>query len=50
MGDSLHRRPRWAALSPVFGVELAGMFKDPIISVGMIGRLIGGAVNLVGPV
>ena len=34
----------------VFGVELAGLFKDPTISVGMIGRLIGGAMNLAWPI
>ena len=46
MGEALHRRPRWAAFPLVFGVELAGLFKDPTISVGMIGRLVRGAMNL----
>ena len=34
----------------VFGVELAGLFKDPAVSVGMISWFIGVAMNLVGPV
>ena len=34
----------------VFGVELAGLFKDPTISVGMIGRLVRGAMNLARPI
>ena len=34
----------------VFGVEFAGLFENPIVSVGMIGRLIGGAVNLAKPI
>ena len=34
----------------VFGVELAGLFKDPTILVGMISRLIRGAMNLARPI
>ena len=34
----------------VFGVELAGLLEDPTASVGMIGWLIGVAMNLAGPV
>ena len=30
----------------VFGIKLLGLFKDPTTSVGMIGRFIGGAVDL----
>ena len=30
----------------VSGVQLTGLFKDPTISVGMIGRLVRGAMNL----
>ena len=30
----------------VFGIQLAGLFKHPAFSVGVIGWLIGGAVNL----
>ena len=32
----------------VFGVELAGLFKHPTVFVGVIGRFIGGAMNLEG--
>ena len=34
----------------VFGIELAGLFKDPTVFVGMIGRLVGGAMNLARPI
>ena len=34
----------------MFGVELAGLFKDPTVFVGMIGRLIRGAMNLARPI
>ena len=34
----------------VFGVNLAGLFKDPTVSVGVIGRFIGGAMNLARPI
>ena len=34
----------------MFGVELAGLFKDPTVSVGVIGRFIGGAMNLARPI
>ena len=34
----------------MFGVELAGLFRDPTVYVGMIGRFIRGAVNLARPI
>ena len=34
----------------VFGVELAGLFKHPTVSVCVIGRFIGGAMNLARPI
>ena len=34
----------------VFGVELAGLFKDPTISVGTIDGLVRGAMNLARPI
>ena len=34
----------------VSGVDFAGLFKDPTISVGVIGGLIGGAMNLARPI
>ena len=34
----------------MFGIELAGLFKDPTVSVGVIGRFIGGAMNLARPI
>ena len=34
----------------MFGVELAGLFKDPAVSVGMISWFIGVAMNLAGSV
>ena len=34
----------------LFSVELASLFKDPTISVGVIGRIIGGAMNLARPI
>ena len=40
----------WRPPPPVFGVELAGMFKDPAVSVGMISWFIGVAMNLAGSV
>ena len=43
---AITRRP----LPLVFGIKLAGLFKDLIASVGMIGWFIGGAMNLAGPV
>ena len=33
-------------LVPVFGIQLAGLLEHPAFSVGVIGWLIGGAVNL----
>ena len=32
----------------MFGVELAGLFEDPAVSVGMISWFVGVAVNLAG--
>ena len=40
----------WQPPSLVFGVELAGLLKDPAVSVGMISWFIGVAVNLAGSV
>ena len=40
----------WRPFSLVFGVKFAGLFKDPTISVGMIGGFIGGAMNLARPI
>ena len=40
----------WCILPLVFGVEFAGLFKDPKVSVGMIGGFIGGAMNLARPI
>ena len=34
----------------VFGIELAGLFEDPTIYVGVIGGFIGDDVNLAGPI
>ena len=34
----------------MFGVELAGLFKDPAVSVGMISWFIGVAMNLAGSI
>ena len=34
----------------VFAIELVGLFKDPTVSVGVIGRFIGGAMNLARPI
>ena len=34
----------------MLGVELAGLFKDPTISVGVIGRLVRGAMDLARPI
>ena len=34
----------------MFGVELTGLFKDPTISIGMIGRLVRGAMDLARPI
>ena len=39
----------WRPLSPVFSIYLTGLFKDPTIPVGVVGRLIGCAMNLAGP-
>ena len=38
----------WRPPPPVFGVELAGLFKDPSVYVSMISWFIGVAVNLQG--
>ena len=38
----------WRPPPPVFGVELAGLFKDPTVFVGMISWFIGVAMNLAG--
>ena len=40
----------WRPLPLVFGVELAGLFKDLAVSVSMISWFIGVAVNLAGSV
>ena len=40
----------WRPPPLVFGVELAGLFKDPAVSVGMISWFIGVAMNLAGSV
>ena len=40
----------WRPLPLVFGVERAGLFKDPAVSVSMISWFIGVAVNLAGSV
>ena len=37
---------RYAALFLAFGIQLAGLFEHPAFSVGVVGWLIGGAVNL----
>ena len=34
----------------VFGVEFAGLFENPTVFVGMVGRIIGGAMNLARPI
>jgi len=34
----------------MFGIELADLFEDPTTSIGMVGRFIGGAMNLAGPI
>ena len=34
----------------VFGILLAGLFKHPTVSVGVIGRFVGGAMNLARPI
>ena len=34
----------------VFGIELAGLFENPTISVGMVGGFVGAAMDLTGPV
>ena len=36
----------WCVEPLVFGVEFAGLLEDPTISVGVICRFIGGAMNL----
>ena len=36
----------WRPPPPMFGVELAGLFKDPAVSIGMISWFIGVAMNL----
>ena len=38
----------WRPLPLVFGVELAGLFKDPAVSVSMISWFVGVDVNLAG--
>ena len=50
VGEPLRHPCRLAASSIVFGVELAGLFKDPAVSVSMISWFIGVAVNLAGSV
>ena len=40
----------WRPPPLVFGAELAGLFKDPAVSVSMISWFIGVAVNLAGSV
>ena len=40
----------WRLPSPVFDIELAGLFKDPTVSVGVIGWFIRVAMNLEGSV
>ena len=34
----------------VFGIELAGLFENPAISVGMVGGFVRAAMNLTGPI
>ena len=43
-GDPPHHR--YAALFLAFGIQLAGLFEHPTFSVGVVGWLIGGAMNL----
>ena len=40
----------WRSFSLVFDVKFAGLLKDPTISIGMICRFIGGAMNLARPI
>ena len=40
----------WQLPPLVFGVELAGLFKDPAVSVSMVSWFIGVAMNLAGSV
>ena len=48
VGEPFRHPCRLAASSPMFGLELASLFKDPSVSVGMISWFIGVAVNLAG--
>ena len=50
MGEVLHLVLAGRPLPLVFGVELAGLFKYPTVSIGVIGRFVGGAMNLARPV
>ena len=40
----------WCVEPLVFGVESAGLFENPIISVGMVSRLSGSVVYLTYPI
>ena len=40
----------WRPFPLLFGISLIGMFEDPTIFVGMIGRLVWGAMDLARPI
>ena len=40
----------WRPLPFVFGIELASLFENPTISVGMVGGFFGAAMDLTGPI
>ena len=40
----------WRLPSPLFSVELTGLFNNPTVSIGVIGWFIGVAMNLAGSV
>ena len=50
VGEPLRRPVAWWPPPLVFGVGLAGLLKDPTVSVSMISWFIGVAVNLAGSV
>ena len=39
----------WRSLPLVLGIRLDGLFKNPTISIGVVIRLVGGAMNMTGP-